>query len=137
MNAPLFDDAAPGGAGAGVNGPNTSPNLMPLTFAPTRRTAPETSQEAGRRIEGIAGALCQRVLAHIRECGAHGATDAECQTALGMLTQTQTPRRNTLAKFGAVVNSGCKRLTPSGRRAIVWVTPENAPTTPKPEGVKP
>jgi hypothetical protein len=78
-------------------------------------------------MEGIAGALCQRVLGYIRERGAVGATDAETQEALGMLTQTETPRRRALAQSGAVVDSGQRRLTPSRRKAIVWVTPEHAP----------
>ncbi len=125
-DTPPRNDAAPTGIGAGVKTRATSPNDTPSTLAPAGRAAPDTSHEAARRIEGIAGEMCQRVLAYIRACGAAGATDAECQAALGMLTQTQTPRRNTLAALGAVVNSGRKRLTPSGRRAIVWVLPEYA-----------
>jgi hypothetical protein len=74
------------------------------------------------------------VLTYIRDRGREGATDAECQRALSMLTQTQTARRNALAKCGAVMDSGKRRLTPSKRKAIVWVTPEHAATTPKSEG---
>ena len=124
-----IDDAAPrlGSSGASVR--NLAPKCTRFGLAPVRRSAPETSHDAARRIEGIAGALCQRVLAYIRDRQAEGATDAECQEALNMLTQTQTPRRNALAKLGAVVNSGKKRPTPSGRNAIVWVAPEYAPRT--------
>lgn len=135
MNAPLFDDAAPGGAGAGVNGPNTSPDStlarLPLT-PPARHNAPAgTSGVAADRIAGHAKDLRARVLAFIVEQGPHGATDDEGEAVLGIKPQTYTPRRGELVALGLVVDSGCRRNTASGRPAAVWVTPNHAP---KPEG---
>lgn len=124
-------DAAPrlGSSGAGVNGQSTSQNPTPRSLsAPARRDGPSTSREAARRIAPVTGELCQRVLAYIRSRGTEGATDCETQAALGLLMSTTTARRNTLAKIEAVVDSGDRRLTPSKRRAIVWVTPEHAGT---------
>ncbi|MCA9289010.1 MAG: hypothetical protein KDA05_10525 [Phycisphaerales bacterium] len=90
-----------------------------------RPSAPETSHAAAKAIAACAGELCQRVHRYIDAQGEHGATDHESQAALGLLMQTQVPRRNALAAAGFVVWSGRFRPTPSGRRARVWVTPRN------------
>ncbi len=123
---PLWKDAAP----LGSNGRAIKQRDNPTTRArgpggAVRWNAPDTSHEAARRIAAASGRLCRLVLDHIRSCGPHGATDAETQAALGILMQTQTPRRKSLADVGAVVFAGFYRPTPSGRRARVWVTPEN------------
>mgnify|MGYP000930291602 CR=1 FL=1 len=125
MSDPMlpFDDAAPPAGGAGVRGSihSTKSTRLPLT-PPARHNAPAgTSDEAARRIAGGAAALRERVFAYIVACGDDGATDAETQAALGMLTQTQTPRRGELVQLGLVVDSGRRRLTPQGRPAAVWV----------------
>ena len=114
MNTPPRNDAAPLAGGAGVNGPNTSPDStfarLPL-MPPVRNDAPETSR-----------------------VGEHGATDQEIQDALQLPSNTEIPRRWELVNAGAVVASGRKRKTRSNRPATVWVLSEFAP---KPEGVKP
>ena len=137
MNTPLFDDAAPLTGGAGVNGPNASPNStfarLPL-MPPVRNDAPETSRVAADRIAGHAKDLRARVLAFIVEQGPHGATDDEGEAVLGIKPQTYTPRRGELVALGLVVDSGRRRNTASGRPAAVWVTPNHAPPSPKPEG---
>ena len=102
--------------------PAAPPDLAP----PARRTAPQTTRDAARRIAGIAPTLRLQVLAAIREAGLCGLTDAEGVARLGLLAQTYTPRRRELAQLGAVVDSGRRRKTPSGRAAIVWTTPEHA-----------
>lgn len=133
MNAPLFDDAAPGGAGAGVNGPDDAHKFtrLPLT-PPARHNAPAgTSGVAADRIAGHAKDLRARVLAFIVGQGPHGATDDEGEAALGIKCQTYTPRRGELVALGLVVDSGRRRNTASGRPAAVWVTPNHAT---KPEG---
>ena len=124
MNTPLFDDAAPGGAGAGVNGPSDAHNFtrLPLT-PPARHNAPSgTSGVAADRIAGHAKDLRARVLAFIVGQGPHGATDDEGEAALGIKCQTYTPRRGELVALGLVVDSGRRRNTASGRPAAVWIT---------------
>lgn len=138
MNTPPRNDAAPLAGGAGVNGPNTSLDStlarLPLT-PPARHNAPAgTSGVAADRIAGHAKDLRARVLAFIVEQGPHGATDDEGETALGIKCQTYTPRRGELVALGLVVDSGRRRNTASGRPAAVWVTPNHATPTPKPEG---
>lgn len=108
MNTPPRNDAAPLAGGAGVNGPNTSPDStfarLPL-MPPVRNDAPETSRVAAGRIAAHAGTLRAAVLSMLRERGEHGATDQEIQDAL------QLP------------SNSCP--------ATVWVLSEFAP---KPEG---
>jgi hypothetical protein len=121
-----WKDAAPLGSNGRADENEHDQSTTPaVSGGLVRWNAPETSHEAARRIAGVSGRLCRLVLDHIRSCGPHGATDAETQAALGILMQTQTPRRNTLEKLGAVVFAGFYRPTPSGRRARVWVTPEH------------
>ena len=141
MNTPtLFDpkppdrppgnDAAPGGAGAGVNGPNSRPNHIaktPPLSPPVRHDAPATSLVAADRIADHAGTLRAAVLAMLRERGEHGATDQELQTALGLSSDTEVPRRWELVNAGEVAASGRKRKTRSNRPATVWVASEFAP----------
>ena len=137
-DAPPENDAAPTGIGAGVNGPNTSPDStfvrLPLT-PPARRNAPQgTSDVAAGRIAGYAKDLRARVLAFIVEQGPHGATDDEGEAVLGIKPQTYTPRRGELVALGLVVDSGRRRNTASGRPAAVWATPNHSPASPKPNG---
>lgn len=143
MNAPLFapfNDAAPPAGGAGVNGPDTSPDStlarLPLT-PPARHNAPAgTSGVAADRIAGYAAKQRADVLAVIVKAGLFGATDAEIESATGIRAQSVSPRRGELRALGLVVDSGRRRLTPRGRPAAVWVTPNHATPTPmpKPEG---
>lgn len=71
MNAPLFDDAAPGGAGAGVNGPSDAHNFTRLSLTPpARHNAPAgTSGVAADRITGHAKDLRARVLGLVVDSG--------------------------------------------------------------------
>ena len=62
----------------------------------------------------------------LKQCGTAGATDQEIQDALGLVSNTQIPRRWTLMNRGDVVNSGAKRKTRSNRGATVWVLREFA-----------
>lgn len=129
MTKPPRNDAAPTGIGAGVNGPNTSPDSSlskSRAMPPVRRNAPETSRIAASLIAGHAGTLRAAVLAFVRERGAFGATDDEGEAGLGIKPQTYTPRRGELAADGLVVDSGARRKTASGRPAIVWVAREFA-----------
>lgn len=133
MTLPLFDDAAPSGNGAGVNGPNIANEFMhpPLT-PPAHRNAPAgTSDVAARRIAGCTKDLRSLVLGFILAQGLHGATDDEGEAALGLKPQTYTPRRNELVKLRMVADSGERRPTESGRPAAVWKATHHVA---KPEG---
>lgn len=134
MTTPPRNDAAPAATGAGVNGPNTSPDStfarLPLT-PPVRRDAPETSHIAAKRIARHAAKQRTEVLSVIVKAGAFGATDAEIEHATGIRAQSVSPRRGELRTLGFIVDSGKRRLTRSGRPAMVWVLSEFAP---KPEG---
>ena len=90
-------------------------------------SGPETRHAAFCRITGHAGDLRTRVLAFIRSRGADGATDSEGEAALAMMPQTYTPRRGELVEAAAVIDSGNRRPTPSGRMAAVWVASQQAP----------
>lgn len=123
MNTPPRNDAAPLAGGAGVNGPNTSPDStrLPLT-PPARHNAPAgTSGVAADRIAGYAAKQRADVLAAIVKAGAFGATDAEIESATGIRAQSVSPRRGELRKLGLIVDSGERRRTPRGRPAAVWV----------------
>jgi hypothetical protein len=81
----------------------------------------ETSRAAAAAIRPDAGRLRQLVLQAIVERGTIGATDEEIQNALGLPGNTQRPRRRELEQVGLIRDSGQRRPTSSGRRAIVWV----------------
>jgi hypothetical protein len=73
-----------------------------------------------------ASGLRGRVLAFIMAKGADGATDDEGESELGIKPQTYTPRRGELVAMGLVVDSGVRRATGSGCRAVVWVVAHHA-----------
>ncbi len=132
-----FNDAAPTGIGAGVNGRNTSSESslvrLPMT-PPVRARGPETSRIAARRIAGHATTQRENVLRFIQGCGRGGATDPEIAAGCGMPIQSVNPRRGELAGLGLIVLNGDRRPSPSNRPARVWVAVEFAT---KPEGVTP
>ena len=94
---------------------------------PARHDAPSTSHDAARAIAPRTPRMREYVLNHIRRCGAWGATDFEGGEALGLRSQSYTPRRRELFKAGAVVDSGRRRRTASGRFAVVWLHRDFAP----------
>lgn len=96
------------------------PDLFPLPYV--RHS--ETSKAAAIAAEPNAGTQRARVLDCLREYTASvyvGLTDNEMQFILHMNPSTQRPRRVELVRAGLVVDSGKTRLTPSGKRAVVWV----------------
>ncbi len=80
-----------------------------------------TSLEAHEAIKPSAATMRDRIHALIVARGWVGATDEEVVRELGMALQTVNPRRGELVKAGRVINSGRRRVTLSGRSAIVWV----------------
>lgn len=89
--------------------------------APAHRNAPDTELEAARQIEPRAGTWRRKVLDAIRQSGPLGLTDWELHTALGGNLYTIAPRRNELLRDGWIKDSGSRRSTNNGKRAIVWV----------------
>jgi len=81
----------------------------------------ETSRQAAEQIKHVAGNLQSKVEQHIISCGARGATDDEIQVALNLGPQTQSARRRELEQQGRVKDSGERRNTRKGRKAIVWI----------------
>jgi len=92
------------------------------------RSRPETSSEAAASVLPVASRLRLQVLNHVRSCGGHGATDDEGESALGLKPQTYTPRRGELVALGLVIDSGARRRTASGRRAVVWCAVTGEPS---------
>lgn len=81
-----------------------------------------TSREAAESIELSAPTLRSKVLHHVRECGYLGATDADIQEELELTGNTQRPRRIELCDMGLLRSSNIKRITASGRSAVVWLS---------------
>lgn len=79
----------------------------------------DTSIEAFDSIENIEPTLNQKVFKLIKD-GA-GRTCDEIEIALNMRHQTISSRITHLTKIGAIVDSGARRPTRSGRNAIVWI----------------
>lgn len=91
-----------------------------------RLTAPysnqTTSREAAEAIERDLNSLEEQVLRFYRQVGEKGATDEECEIAMGKTgSRTTRPRRVSLVTQGFLVDSGETRKTRSNRTAIVWV----------------
>lgn len=80
-----------------------------------------TSFEAASKIKDKALNLREVVFHFIASRGMNGATDEEMQEGLEMNPSTQRPRRRELALKHRIVDGGERRLTRSGRRAIVWI----------------
>lgn len=98
----------------------------PHSFEPEPPGTPPEDDAAATRIAGHSPTARGRVLAQIRACGEHGATDAEVQAALGMLPQSEPPRRRELVRLGFIRDLRRRRATPSGRPAAVWVAVDAA-----------
>jgi len=85
---------------------------------PANRT--ETSRAAAKSVRGNARSMRAQVLGWFISRGEHGGTNDECEQALRMRTQTVTARVNELHRLGLLRDSGRRRKTRTGRRAIVW-----------------
>ena len=96
-------------------------DLLEWGIAHARRTDPDTSHEAACSIDGeVVTRLESIVEDFIRSKGSAGATGHEIIAATGLPNETVTPRTRPLVEKGRIVNSGEKRVAPSGRRQIVW-----------------
>lgn len=86
---------------------------------------PDTSHEAADLITGVTGKARLEILAAIRSVPA-GLTDEQLFAHLDQTNSTISPnarraRRGELVEKGYLKDSGKRRLTSTGRQAIVWV----------------
>jgi len=86
----------------------------------------QTSREAAREIGPHLNALELVVLEFIRDRGDYGATDEELQGETGLRPDTSRARRVELRDRALVRDSGQRRLTDSGRQAVVWVANDSS-----------
>ena len=89
-----------------------------------RSDHPDTSKNAAHAVRSVTPKLRTLVHTWLIERGEAGATDEEIQEGLAISPNTQRPRRVELQRSGAVTDSGKRRPTRSGRKAIVWVAKE-------------
>lgn len=80
----------------------------------TRRAAREQFDQSVRDCEA-------RVFGAILDAAAGGLTDEEISTVTGLELNTSRARRVRLRDDSKIIDSGQRRLTASGRKAIVWV----------------
>jgi hypothetical protein len=81
----------------------------------------DTSIAAFESIKGAPRGRGQvRVFNHIESMGDRGATNEECENALGMRHATVSARANDLWRAGRIKDSGLRRKVSSGRTAKVW-----------------
>ena len=92
---------------------------MGLSFPP--HNGSRTSYAAAVSVQGATPRLRGIVLARIKAAG--GLTCDEVEAEAQMSHQTTSARIRELALAGAIVDSGERRKTRSGRAACVWVVP--------------
>ena len=80
-----------------------------------------TSVAAKKSMKPFAAAQVDHVLDFIVRRGKKGATLEEIANGTRIKLQSVCPARLMLEKHGFVVDSGLRRPTSSGRKAIVWV----------------
>lgn len=80
-----------------------------------------TSRAAADEAVPTAGTERRRVWDFFESRGDYGATDEEAQEALGMNPSTERPRRVELVQRKLIEDSGRRRETRAGRKAVVWV----------------
>ncbi len=81
----------------------------------------ETSQEAARSVEPSAESLCGQILAEVQRLKPDGLTCAEVEGRFSLRHQTASARLWDLHTRGYIRDSGERRLTSSGRKAVVWI----------------
>ena len=84
----------------------------------------ETSVEAAEAIAPKIGRLQRLTLAAIAEAQAAGLTADEASERCDMDRWSIQPRVSELKLKGLIVDSGGRRFNSTGKRAIVWVTPQ-------------
>ena len=81
--------------------------------------AGDTENGAARLVAPRTGTQRSKVLWAIARAY-DGLTDHEIASTTGLYLYSAAPRRVELVNFGWVVDSGKRRMTPNGAKAIVW-----------------
>lgn len=97
-------------------GGQVSDILAPLPY----QRHSDTSREAALMAEPHRDTDLARVLLVIRAACVDGVTDEEIVERARMAGNTVRPRRVELVQRGLVIDSGVRRPTRSGRKAVVW-----------------
>lgn len=84
-----------------------------------------SSEEAFASIKPGRAKVQTTVFNAIRVAGAWGRTCDELEINLKLSHQTASARVHELMKAGSIVAKSDRRMTRSGRKASVWVTPEH------------
>lgn len=84
----------------------------------------DTGREAANDMLSKCGRLQQLALTAIRAAGYAGYTADELAMALSLDRWTIQPRTSELKAKGLIVDSGLRRRNVTGKRAVVWTTPE-------------
>ena len=82
----------------------------------------DTSIAAAESMKPHVGTMRERVLERVRRSGTSGLTCDEAEVSLGLSHQTCSARFRELSKARVIVDSGVRRPTRSGRKAVVYVT---------------
>jgi hypothetical protein len=85
----------------------------------------DTSIAAGESVADVVAGLRGRALAAIAAAEDHGATSDELAEQFGMERHALRPRTAELRNMRKIADSGLRRLTVTGRKAIVWTLPEH------------
>lgn len=91
--------------------------------------SPETSRGAAGLAWPVQGSTRHQIvgaLSHVAHMARPGYTDAQLEHLLRRSHQTVSSARNWLCEAGWVIDSGTRRLTPSKRKAIVWMLSDAA-----------
>lgn len=91
----------------------------PLFFQWHSQTSFDAAHKA--RESGSASRYREIVYAFLAAQGASGASDEEIAAGCRLPGNTARPRRVELVEAGRVIDSGQRRQTLSGRKAVVWV----------------
>jgi hypothetical protein len=97
-----------------------------LDDLPIRSNGVETSDEAAESLKPDAGRLRLLVLENIIEAGSRGRTCDEIEQLTELPHQTASARVYDLHRAKRIVDSGTRRETRSGRKAIVWTVASSA-----------
>lgn len=91
-------------------------NDQPGLFDP-----PSTRRAAHEQIQPVAGTLRSMVYMEIQKRGDAGLTCDDVEFILGMSHQTASARVNELKNARMIVDTGIRRATRTGRKAVAWV----------------
>lgn len=107
-------------SGAQLRVPMTLLGAVPARHG-ARATDPDTSMFAAATATDGMTHNQLIVLAALAAAGDHGMIDHDHEAVNGLKQDTAGKRRGELAAAGLVVDSGQRRKTPRGSKAIVWV----------------